>query len=42
MKILQIITSLRIGGAEKLITDMVPLFIKEGHTVDVLLFDGYL
>ncbi len=40
MKILQIITSLRIGGAEKLITDMVPLFIKEGHTVDVLLFDG--
>lgn len=40
MKILQIITSLRTGGAEKLITDMVPLFIKEGHTVDVLLFDG--
>lgn len=40
MKILQIITSLRIGGAEKLITDMVPLFIKKGHTVDVLLFDG--
>ena len=40
MKILQIITSLRIGGAEKLITDMVPLFIEKGHTVDVLLFDG--
>lgn len=40
MKILQIITSLRVGGAEKLITDMVPLFIKKGHTVDVLLFDS--
>ena len=40
MKILQIITSLRIGGAEKLITDMVPLLIKEGHIVDVMLFDG--
>lgn len=40
MKILQIITSLRIGGAEKLITDMAPLFIEKGHTVDVLLFDG--
>lgn len=40
MKILQVITSLRIGGAEKLITDMVPLFREEGHQVDVLLFDG--
>lgn len=40
MKILQIITSLRTGGAEKLITDMVPLFIEKGHTVDVMLFDG--
>lgn len=40
MKILQVITSLRIGGAEKLITDMVPLFIEKGHTVEVLLFDG--
>jgi hypothetical protein len=40
MKILQVITSLQIGGAEKLIIDMVPLFRKEGHQVDVLLFDG--
>lgn len=40
MKILQIITSLRIGGAEKLILDMVPLYVEAGHQVDVLLFDG--
>lgn len=40
MKILQVITSLQIGGAEKLITDMVPLFREQGHEVDVLLFDG--
>ena len=40
MKILQVITSLHIGGAEKLIVDMVPLYIEQGHQVDVLLFDG--
>ncbi len=40
MKILQVITSLRIGGAEKLIVDMAPLLCKLGHQVDVLLFDG--
>ena len=40
MKILQAITSLHIGGAEKLIVDMVPLYMKSGHQVDVLLFDG--
>lgn len=40
MKILQVITSLRIGGAEKLIVDMVPLYQEQGHQVDVLLFDG--
>jgi len=40
MKILQVITSLRIGGAEKLIVDMVPRYIALGHQVDVLLFDG--
>lgn len=40
MKILQVITSLRIGGAEKLIVDMVPLYQEKGHQVDVLLFDG--
>ncbi len=40
MRILQVITSLRIGGAEKLIVDMVPLYQEQGHQVDVLLFDG--
>lgn len=40
MKILQVITSLHIGGAEKLIVDIVPRLIDKGHTVDVVLFDG--
>lgn len=40
MKILQVITSLKTGGAEKLIVDMVPLYQEQGHQVDVLLFDG--
>lgn len=40
MRILQVITSLQIGGAEKLVTDMVPLMQREGHTVDVLIFNG--
>lgn len=40
MKVLQVITTLRTGGAEKLIVDMVPLYQKQGHQVDVLLFDG--
>ncbi len=40
MKILQVITSLHIGGAEKLIADITPLLIKRGIKVDVLAFDG--
>lgn len=40
MKILQVITSLQIGGAEKLITDMVPRYKERGYEVDVLLFNG--
>lgn len=40
MKILQVITSLRIGGAEKLVTDLSVMFRQEGHDVDVLIFDG--
>lgn len=40
MKILQVITSLRTGGAEKLIVDMVPRYRERGYDVDVLLFDG--
>lgn len=40
MKILQVITSLRTGGAEKLIVELVPLLMAKGHQVDVALFDG--
>lgn len=40
MKILQIIDSLGTGGAEKLILDTVPLFVKKGNQVDVLLLNG--
>lgn len=40
MRILQVITSLQTGGAEKLIVDMVPMYRKRGIEVDVLLFDG--
>ena len=40
MKILQVITSMRMGGAEKLVAEMVPLMKKAGHEVDILLFDG--
>lgn len=40
MKVLQVITSLQTGGAEKLIVDMVPIYRKHGMEVDVLLFDG--
>jgi len=40
MKILQVITSLRTGGAEKLITDMAPRLQAMGDEVDVALLDG--
>jgi glycosyltransferase involved in cell wall biosynthesis len=40
MKILQVITSLQTGGAEKLITDIVPRLREKGNQVDVLVFDG--
>lgn len=40
MKILQVVTSLRTGGAEKLIVDIVPKYRERGFDVDVLLFDG--
>jgi glycosyltransferase involved in cell wall biosynthesis len=40
MRILHVITSLQIGGAEKLIVDIVPLLSKRAHIVDVLLFNG--
>lgn len=40
MRILQVIDSLGIGGAEKLIADTVPLMVKQGYIVDVLLLNG--
>lgn len=40
MKILHVITSLQTGGAEKLVTDIVPMLRVKGLDVDVCLFDG--
>lgn len=40
MKILQVITSLQTGGAEKLIVDIVPRLRQKGLEVDVCLFNG--
>ena len=40
MKILHIITSLRLGGAERLVTDLLPRLRDRGHRVELLLFDG--
>lgn len=40
MKILQVITSLSTGGAEKLISEISPMLRDKGHQVDVLAFDG--
>ncbi|MBD5227053.1 MAG: glycosyltransferase [Bacteroidales bacterium] len=40
MKILQVITSLRTGGAEKLMIDLIPRLKERGLEVDLLLFDG--
>ena len=40
MKILQVITSLRTGGAEKLMLDLIPRLKEHGLEVDLLLFDG--
>lgn len=40
MRILHVITSLRTGGAEKLLVEMLPRLKNYGHEVDLLLFDG--
>ena len=40
MKILQVITSLHIGGAERLATQMAIAMTEMGHTVDVCVFNG--
>lgn len=40
MKILHVITSLRTGGAEKLMVDLLPRLRDLGHDVELCLFDG--
>lgn len=40
MRILQVITSLKIGGAEHIVVQLVRLLRKKGHEVDVVVFDG--
>ena len=40
MKILHVITSLKIGGAEKLMVGLLPRLRNYGHIVDLLVFDG--
>ena len=40
MKILHIITSLRIGGAERMVSELLPRLYNRGHNVELLLFDG--
>ena len=40
MKVLQVITSLQTGGAEKLIVDILPRLWQKGLGVDVCLFNG--
>lgn len=40
MKILHVITSLYIGGAEKLMVDLLPRMREQGHQVELCIFDG--
>lgn len=40
MRILHVITSLRIGGAEKLMVDLLPRLREAGYDVDLCVFDG--
>lgn len=40
MKILQVITSLRIGGAEHVVVHLAKLLRKKGHQIDVVVFDA--
>ncbi|WP_092113386.1 glycosyltransferase [Prevotella sp. KH2C16] len=40
MRILQVITSLAMGGAEKLVSEMIPRLRAMGHTVDLAVFNG--
>ena len=40
MKILHVITMLDIGGAERLLVDLLPLLRDKGLQVDLLVFNG--
>ena len=40
MRVLHVINTLRTGGAEKLVSQIVPLLVESGHQVDVFVFDG--
>lgn len=40
MRILHVITSLRIGGAERMVAELLPRLRDRGHHVEALLFDG--
>lgn len=40
MRILQVITSMKPGGAERLAAELSPLLKEKGHTVDLVCFDG--
>lgn len=40
MRILQVITSLKIGGAEHIVVHLVKLLRQRGHEVDVVVFNG--
>ncbi len=40
MRVLHVITSLRTGGAERLMVDLLPRLRDMGHEVELLLFDG--
>lgn len=39
-RIVHIITSLRFGGAERLVADMLPRMRERGHEVELIVFDG--
>lgn len=40
MRVLHVITSLRVGGAEKLMVELLPAFNEKGIGADILLFNG--
>ena len=42
MRVLRVINSLTIGGAERGVSDNLPIHIDNGFDVDLLLLDGYM